>query len=176
MIYEALGLPLANLRELMTQYNAFSTLGANIAGRLTSDAYVATLKEHLPPMLMLARGLVQHLSSWSYPFRSDKALDSGERMSMADALGFGVQEVTALEHLVTQTEAHRWNSEGQSISRAICSQIGSFMDRYLNLYHQSSVWITRTTQLGEGHFIDPAQERMELAQVDMERTRVLQPA
>jgi len=176
MVYEALGLPLANLRELMTQYNAFSTLGANIAGRLTSDAYVATLKNHLPGMLSLSRGLVQHLSSWSYPFRSHQALDSGARLSMSDALGFGFQEITALERLVTQTEAHRWNSEGQAISRAICSQLGSFMDRYLHLYHQSSVWISRTTQLAEGHFIDPAQERMELAQVDMERTKPLQPA
>jgi hypothetical protein len=103
----------------MMQYIAFSTLGANIAGRLTSDAYVATLKEHLPGMLSLSCGLVENLSSWSYPFQSHQALDTGARLSMSDALGFGFPEITALERLVTQTEAHRWNSEGQAISRAI---------------------------------------------------------
>ena len=80
LIYEALGLHLPVVRELMTHFHAFQSLGASVAGVVDSATYVTTVQQQLPRLTLLVKDIVKPLSQWPYPFQTNFG---SEPMSLA---------------------------------------------------------------------------------------------
>jgi hypothetical protein len=158
MIYETLGLSLPTLRSLITTYHAFNALGAEISGRVESAAYFTTVKTLLPLILNYLARLGGSMKSWPYPFTGLE----GKRISMSEHLG--MTEAAAAElsrHCSDALNKTDHKLAGQTIGRILLDHVSPFIDRYLELYHQSFAWVTKATQLSEWHFVDPVKAMAE---------------
>ena len=152
LIYEALGLNLPTLRELITAYHAFNALGAEVSGRVESAAFLMTVKTLVPRIMQHLATVASALGEWPYPF----ATIDRQRLTLADHLGMPQIQADALAtsctKLITGTD-HKL--AGQEVGRKLLETVAPFIDNYLDLYHQAFGWVTKATQLAEWHFIDP---------------------
>ena len=153
LVYEALGLHLPVLRELMTHFHAFQALGASVSGVVDSAAYLMTVQTEIPRMAHLIREIVNTLSQWPYPFKTNF---STEGISLAAFVAPQACEPGALDFdSVTSGAGLSRREAAQNASRRIVQMVTPMMDRYLNLYHQSFAWVTKAADMAEWHFVDP---------------------
>ncbi|MBL9113470.1 MAG: hypothetical protein JNJ83_00570 [Verrucomicrobiaceae bacterium] len=152
LIYEALGLNLPALRDLITAYHAFNALGAEVSGRVESAAFLMTVKTLVPRIMQHLARVTSALHDWPYPF----ATIDGQRMTLADHLG--MTKFTADELAVSCAKSISGTDHklaGQEVGRKLLETVSPFIDNYLDLYHQAFGWVTKATQLAEWHFVDP---------------------
>lgn len=153
LVYEALGMHMPVVRELLTSFGAFQALGATVSGRIDSASYVTTAQQLLPKVVAQVMDISRTLSEWPYPFQTNFG-DS--RLSMT---GFLSQRLGELELLVTpQSMALSAGDRREALqmaARQLVCIVAPFLDRYLNLYHQAFAWVTRVMQMAEWHFADP---------------------
>jgi hypothetical protein len=157
LVYEALGLHLPVLRELMTSFSAFNALGATVSGTVESASYVTTVQHMIPKVTMHVRDMAVTLSQWPYPFSSESA--AADRLTMASYLSQRLEELDQVDppggSLMISGDRRLM---AQQASRRLTDIIGPFIDRYLALYHQAFAWVSKATQMAEWHFVDPIQE------------------
>ena len=152
LVYEALGLHLPVLRELMTHFHAFQSLGATVAGMVDSQAYMTTVQGEIPRIISLVDAILIPLQEWPYPFRADD--DRDEAMSLAAFIAPQSMEAGAL-HFESNHDASHNRDAAQRIARKFNRVVIPLMVRYLNLYHQAFTWVTKAADMAEWHFLDP---------------------
>jgi hypothetical protein len=152
LVYEALGLHLPVLRELMTHFHAMQVLGASVAGVVDSTSYVQTLQAAVPRVATLAGELLTSLQAWPYPFQTD---DGSRVKSLSDYMTSEVslERLAILKYASEATDQP--SAKAQAQADELAQIITPFMDRYLNLYHQSFAWVTKSADLAEWHFCPP---------------------
>lgn len=152
LVYEALGLHLPVVRELMTHFHAMQILGASVAGVVESSSYVETLQNAVPRVATLAGELLASLLAWPYPFQVD---DGTKIKSLSDYMASEV----SLERLAVlkyaSKESAMQSTKAQAQADELAQIITPFLDRYLNLYHQSFAWVAKSADLAEWHFCPP---------------------
>lgn len=153
LVYEALGLHLPVLRELMTHFHAFQALGATVAGMVDSDAYMTTVQAEIPRLVGLVDAILTPLQEWPFPFRAED--DTGTPLSLAAFVAPQALEAGALSFDVG---AGRPREAAQRIARQLNQVVIPLLDRYLNLYHQAFAWVTKAADMAEWHFLDPFDE------------------
>lgn len=151
LIYEALGLHLPVLRELLTHFHAFQALGASVAGVVDSESYGDTVRNQFPRIVGLVQDIVQSLAEWPYPFLTNYG---GESVSLAAFIAPQALEPGALDFDRFYQQASRRDAS-QEAGKRLASVVVPLMDRYLNLYHQSFAWVTKAADMAEWHFLDP---------------------
>ncbi|MBL9113701.1 MAG: M48 family metalloprotease [Verrucomicrobiaceae bacterium] len=171
LIYEALGLNLPIFRELLTSFGAFQALGATVTGRIESASYVTTVQMIIPRVIMLMQNLVASLSQYPYPFVNRKSARE-ERLTLDGYLSVDLKELFTLfppeGSLMLPTGGDRRLLIHER-ARRLVAIVAPFMDRYIQLYHQSFAWVTRAMQMAEWHFADPMQGAVTETGVDDER-------
>ena len=174
LIYEALGLNLPIFRELLTSFGAFQALGATVTGRIESASYVTTVQMIIPKVIMQMQSLVASLSQYPYPF-VNRTGATGDRLTLDGYLSTNLKE---LFMLFPPSGALMLPSEGDrrmmihERARRLVAIVAPFMDRYIQLYHQSFAWVTRAMQMAEWHFADPIQGAVMETGVDDDREAV----
>jgi hypothetical protein len=153
LIYEALGLHLPVLRELMTHFHAFQSLGATVAGVVDSASYVTTVQQQIPRLALLVKDIVAPLAQWPYPFQTN----FGDKpISLACFIAPQALEKGALDFNRPPTAPQAdLRALAQQNAKRITQIVAPLLDRYLNLYHQAFAWITKTADMSEWHFLDP---------------------
>jgi hypothetical protein len=153
LVYEALGLHLPVLRELMTHFHAFQSLGASVAGVVDSASYVTTVQQQIPRLVQLVKDIVKPLAQWPYPFQTNFG---SEPISLACFVAPQAMEKEALNFARPASAPHAdMRAEAQQNAKRITQIIAPMLDRYLNLYHQAFAWVTKTADMSEWHFLDP---------------------
>lgn len=153
LIYEALGLHLPVLRELMTHFHAFQSLGATVAGVVDSASYVTTVQKEIPRLAQLVKDIVKPLQQWPYPFQTNFG---DTPISLASFIAPQALEKGALDFSRPPTAPQSdLRTLAQNNAKRITQIIAPLLDRYLNLYHQAFAWITKTADMSEWHFLDP---------------------
>lgn len=151
LIYEALGLHLPVLRELLTHFHAFQALGASVAGVVESHAYGNTVRSQFPRLIGFVQDIMKSLSEWPYPFQSNFGND---QISLAAFIAPQALEPGALDFEKLYRQANK-RDVAQEAGRRLAAVVVPLMDRYLNLYHQSFAWVTKAADMAEWHFLDP---------------------
>lgn len=153
LVYEALGMHMPVVRELLTSFGAFQALGATVSGRIDSASYVTTAQQLLPRVVTQVMDIAKSLSEWPYPFQTNFG---DNRLTMT---GFLSQRLGELEELLTPQAVALSVGDRREVlqlaARKLVCIVAPFMDRYLNLYHQAFAWMTRVMQMAEWHFADP---------------------
>lgn len=153
LIYEALGLHLPVLRELMTHFHAFQSLGASVAGVVDSASYVTTVQQQIPRLVQLVKDIIEPLKEWPYPFQTNFG---SEPITLAAFVAAHALEKGALDFDRPATAPRAdLRAMAQQNAKRITQIIAPLLDRYLNLYHQAFAWITKTADMAEWHFLDP---------------------
>lgn len=157
LVYEALGLHLPVLRELMTAFTAFNALGATVSGTVESASYVTTVQHLIPKVTMHVRDIAKTLAQWPYPFASEQ--QPGVSLTMASYLSQRLEELDIIDppggSLMIVGDRRLM---AQQAARKLTDIVGPFIDRYLALYHQAFAWVSKATQMAEWQFVDPIQE------------------
>jgi hypothetical protein len=148
LVYEALGLHLPILRELMTHFHAFQSLGSQVSGRVDSAAYLTTIQRHIPLLIELTTQILQPLAQWPYPFAAD-----GQNARICDYISPEGMRPGALS--LQQYQPMGLRDGTQAAGKHLATIIGPLIDRYLVLYHQSFVAVTKAADVSEWHFLDP---------------------
>lgn len=151
LIYEALGLHLPVLRELLTHFHAFQALGTSVAGVVNSEEYGQTVRSQFPRLIGFVQDLTRSLAEWPYPFRANFG---SETVNLAAFIAPQALEPGALDFEYFYRQANRRDA-AQEAGRRLAAVIVPLMDRYLNLYHQSFAWVTKAADMAEWHFLDP---------------------
>ena len=158
LIYEALGLNLPVLRELMTHFHAFQSLGATLSGMVSSASYVMTMQAAMPDMARLLSDILQTIGKWPYPFQVG---GGGEVVSLADFVAPNAQGLDLTELLSPSRSAL---ADGQRMvlaqvkAKCLCEVVAPFIDNYLALYHQSFAWVTKASEMAETLLFNPFEE------------------
>lgn len=153
LVYEALGLHLPVLRELMTHFHAFQSLGASVAGVVDSASYVTTVQQQIPRLVQLVKDIIEPLKEWPYPFQTNFG---SEPITLAAFVAAHALENGALDFdRPTTSPRSDLRSMAQQNAKRITQVVAPLLDRYLNLYHQAFAWITKTADMAEWHFLDP---------------------
>jgi hypothetical protein len=153
LVYEALGLHLPVLRELMTHFHAFQALGASVSGVVDSASYLITVQTEIPRLAHLIGEIVKTLSDWPYPF---KANHDTQAISLAEFVAPQACAPGALDFETLNAGSDLSRREAaQNASRHIVQIVTPLLDRYLNLYHQAFAWVTKAADMSEWHFVDP---------------------
>ncbi len=160
LIYEALGLHLPVVREMMTHFNAFQSLGASVAGAVDSAAFITTVQAEIPRLARLVKDLLQNLTQWPYPFQTDF---SAKPVTLAGYLAPQLESLKVLdfEGLKENGGSDR-RMAAQHAARTLVQVVAPLMDRYLTLYHQAFAWITKAADMAEWHFVDPFNESLKV--------------
>ncbi|MDB6118260.1 MAG: heat shock protein HtpX [Verrucomicrobiaceae bacterium] len=155
LIYEALGLNLPLLRELMTHFHAFQSLGATLSGMVSSASYVMTMQATMPAMARLLSDILVTIGQWPYPFK----VGGGEHvMSLADFVAPNAHLLDLADLLDPSKGAVQ---EGQSMvlaqvrAKRLCEVVAPFIDNYLALYHQSFAWVSKASEMAEALLFNP---------------------
>jgi hypothetical protein len=170
-VYEALGLHLPILRDLITQYHAFMSMGSAISGEVDSSTYVIAVQSALPKVIKPTVKLSKALSTWPYPFKSKQT----KPLTLATYLKVDEHQVAQLRNLAAGVkDPSRW---AQTASRELAGVVGPFIDSYLTLYHQAFASLSKAAQTAEIHFLDPL-PLVDNANADQEdtATRAMLPA
>lgn len=156
LVYEALGLHLPVLRELMTSFTAFNALGATVSGTVESASYVTTVQHMVPRVAMYVRDIAKTLAQWPYPFKTNFG---EEGLTMASYLSQRLDELDIVDppggSLMVVGDRRL---VAQQAARKLTEIVAPFIDRYLSLYHQAFAWVSKATQMAEWHFVDPIKE------------------
>lgn len=156
LVYEALGLHLPVLRELMTSFTAFNALGATVSGTVESASYVTTVQHMVPRVAMHVRDIAKTLAQWPYPFKTNFG---EEGLTMAGYLSQRLEELDVIDppggSLMVMGDRRLL---AQQTARKLTEIVAPFIDRYLSLYHQAFAWVSKATQMAEWHFVDPIKE------------------
>jgi hypothetical protein len=164
LVYEALGLHLPVVRELMTHFHAFQAPGASVAGSVDSAAFLSTVSNEVPHIERLVKDVLSALSEWPYPFQTN----------------FGAEPVTLAAFIAPQAMQPGgldFSSTGaigdsrivaQQIAKKVVNVVAPMMDRYLNLYHQSFAWVTKAADMAEWHFVEPPGEAVHESTLEVE--------
>jgi hypothetical protein len=153
LVYEALGLHLPVLRELMTHFHAMQVLGAAVAGVVDSESYVKALQAAVPRAASLAGELLASLQTWPYPFMTDSG-GTLPSLSAYMASDIALERLATLKH-ASEQPATELSTQMQAQATELAQIITPFLDRYLNIYHQSFAWVTKSSDLAEWHFCPP---------------------
>jgi hypothetical protein len=142
LIYEAMGLHMPVLRELMTQYNAFQSLGSSLAGEATGPSYRVTVTAALPRLAGLAVELIEGLNQWPYPFKKSQS------------------EVEPLSHCLMPQEARSYlyaaaRSAPLLDMRAVEKALLTLIDSYLTLFHEAKARVTSAADQAEWQLCPP---------------------
>lgn len=177
LIYEALGLNLPVLRELMTHFHAFQSLGATLSGRVSSASYVMTMQDTMPVMARLLSDILTTIGQWPYPFKTS---DSAEVVSLADFVAPNAHELDLADLLNPAPDAQ---GEGQLMvlaqirAKRLCEVVAPFIDNYLALYHQSFAWVSKASEMAEALLFNPFEaERDRQSAAVRARTRMVPDA
>lgn len=153
LVYEALGLHLPVLRELMTHFHAFQSLGASVAGVVDSASYVTTVQQQIPRLVQLVKDIIEPLKEWPYPFQTNFG---SEPITLAAFVAAHALEKGALDFDRPATAPRSdLRAMAQHNAKRITQIVAPLLDRYLNLYHQAFAWVTKTADMAEWHFLDP---------------------
>ena len=172
MIYEALGLNLPVLRELMTQFHAFQSLGATMSGMVSSASYVMTMQATMPAIARLLADILNTIGKWPYPFQV-----SGTAMpcSLAQFTAPNAQELD-LAHVADFANGPPGDSQPMVLvqvrAKQLCEVVAPFIDSYLTLYHQSFAWVSKASDMAEAMLFNPfEEERLKQAAAARAKTR-----
>jgi hypothetical protein len=146
LLYEALGLHLPIMRELITMHHAHLGLGAGAAGVIQSAQYSAALSDTLPRLISLACEITHSLQAWPYPFAQAEQKThtlSNELLSHA--------ELDLLTHFMTEQAVTHTQAEAQLVEQAITKLI----DSYFSLYHQAYARVTKAAEMSEWQLCPP---------------------
>lgn len=172
MIYEALGLNLPVLRELMTQFHAFQSLGATMSGMVSSAPYVMTMQATMPLIAQLLADILGTIGKWPYPFQVN---GTGMACSLAQFLAPKAHELD-LDHVADFAGSGQGDGQPMVLvqvrAKQLCEVVAPFIDDYLTLYHQSFAWVSKASDMAEAMLFDPfEEERLKQAAAAKAKTR-----
>ncbi|MDB6138860.1 MAG: hypothetical protein JWO94_1932, partial [Verrucomicrobiaceae bacterium] len=171
LIYEALGLNLPVLRELMTHFHAFQSLGATMSGMVSSASYVMTMQATMPAMTRLLSDILTTIAKWPYPFRVG---DNEHAMSLADFTApnaGGLDWADLLDASQGAPAAGQHRVLAQVRAKQLCEVVAPFIDNYLALYHQSFAWVSKASEMAESLLFNPFDEERQRHLAARARTR-----
>ncbi len=170
LIYEALGLNLPVLRELMTHFHAFQSLGATVCGVVISPTYVHTVQSAMDPIVRLVADILHTTGQWPYPFRSE----TGEQgLTLAGYIAPGAAGL----NLVELVQSARQSKDGEATviaqvsARRLSDLVAPLIDRYLTLYHQSFAWVSKASDMAETLLFNPFEEERQRQNIAAARAR-----
>ena len=155
LVYEALGLNLPVLRELMTQFHAFQSLGATVSGLVSSASYAMTLQALMPDITRLLQDILSTISDWPYPFH---AADSNQVVTLAEYLAPNASILSVPDSFNAADAAQTDGNHMVLIqvrAKRVCEVVAPFIDNYLALYHQAFAWISKASELAESLLYNP---------------------
>ncbi len=177
LIYEALGLNLPVLRELMTHFHAFQSLGATLSGMVSSSSYVMTMQATMPAMAHLLSDILTTIGQWPYPFKTG---DAAQAISLADFVAPNAHDLDLADLMDPSMGGLR---DGQPMvlaqvrAKRLCEVVAPFIDNYLALYHQSFAWVSKASEMAESLLFNPFEaERDRQAAAARSKTRMVPDA
>ena len=146
-IYEAMAGALPAFRELLTAFFAFQTLGAKFAGADDTAAFVAALQSVVPKMVGLTGQICSMMDGAPYPF-----VKTGPPISLNEYL---LEKPLPELPGVSMSPDETVGMKGLAVELASQASevIEPFVDRFLNLYHETFAWLAEAAERSEEHFI-----------------------
>jgi Zn-dependent protease with chaperone function len=152
LVYEALGSNLPMLRELISVFYPFQTLGASVAGQVDSASYLQGLSIQMQRVLELTSRVMVGLGPWSYPFATQ------EGKLNINLAHFLLPEASAKRLAEILLLCEKTTGECQEVlahADEVCRIVVKMIDAYLELYHNAVGWVTKAADLSEWHFCPP---------------------
>lgn len=148
-IYEAMAGALPCFRELLTTFFAFQTLGARHANLEDRGSFFTALQSVVPKMTNLVRQILSTMDGAMYPFAPNKrAVRLNEHLlqgKLPEPINISMNPGSAVD--IKALSAKMAADAGEVIA--------PFVDRFLNLYHQSYAWLAESAELTEARFLGP---------------------
>lgn len=148
-IYEAMAATLPSFRELLTTFFAFQTLGARYSSLNDSGNAFNALQTVVPKMTNLVRQILSTLDGAMYPFTPNKRRiplkDYLLRGNLPEPISISMNPGSVVD---TRVRSAKMAADASEV-------VAPFVDRFLQLYHQSYAWLAESAELAELHFIGP---------------------
>jgi hypothetical protein len=152
LVYEALGSNLPLLRELITVFYPFQTLGASVAGKVDSASYLQGLGIQMQRVLELAGKVFVGLRPWPYPFAHEQGKPTVQ-LSHFILPEMSAKRLAEILQICQQTDGER--QDVLMLADEVCRIVVKMVDTYLEQYHNAVGWVTKTADLAEWHFCPP---------------------
>ncbi len=149
-IYEAMAGALPPFRELLTTFFAFQTLGARYASVDDTASQFSALQSVVPKMTNLVRQILATMDGAIYPFAPGK-----RSLTLNDHLLQGGKLPEPLNISMNPAAAVDMKALSAKMAADASEVIAPFVDRFLQLYHQSFAWLADAAERTEYHFLGP---------------------
>ncbi|MEQ1750145.1 MAG: hypothetical protein ABL974_12020 [Prosthecobacter sp.] len=148
-VYESMATALPHFRELLTCFFAFQTLGARFANLEDNGAFFTALQSVVPKMTNLVRQIIGSMDGAVYPFAENK-----KPIALNDYL---LQGKLPEANSVSMNPGAAVDTKALSAQMAASASevIAPFVDRFMQLYHQSYAWLAETAERTENFILSP---------------------
>lgn len=148
-VYETMAASLPHFRELLTCFFAFQTLAARFASLEDNGAFFTALQSVVPKMTSLVRQIIGSMDGAVYPFAENK-----NQISLNDHLLQG-RLPEPLNVSMNPGAAVDMKALSAQMAASATEVIAPFVDRFMQLYHQSFAWLAESAERTESHFLSP---------------------
>lgn len=147
--YEALAASMTGFRELLTVFFAFQTLGAKHLWQEDLTQSFTALQTVVPKMTGLIRQILPALDGACHPNPPGR-----RAVPLAEYL-LPVKLPAPVSISMNPGAATDRRALSVKMASDAATSVTPFVDRYLQLYHESFAWLAETAEMSEGHFVGP---------------------